>query len=249
MHGTLLPLNRSDFRRTRKVQLRDLRSTEIAERGQRAERERRAKQKHIEQLGVICVHGREVIAVTVGRSAQERISGLGKAVLSFHSHTKKEERKRISRLAKERLKAVKSEEEEAYMKLIDTAKDTHITHLLKQTDAYLDSLIQAVVEQQWDQEGRALLRECSMRRDVNAKAIRDEAQSMQLIASKSLRCTKQNNCHPFTPRARYGLAMADKNTPWRLVCNAQDTCERPLHSHSPVAMTVRAKPHPRLPEH
>ena len=34
------------------------------------------------------------------------------------------------------------------MKLIDTAKDTRITHLLKQTDAYLDSLAQAVVEQQ-----------------------------------------------------------------------------------------------------
>ncbi|KAM5542870.1 hypothetical protein V8D89_003254 [Ganoderma adspersum] len=145
MHGTLLPLNRSDFRRTRKVQLRDLRSTEIAERWQRTERERRAKQKHIEQLGVICARGREVIAVTVGRCAQERISGLGKAVLSFHSHTKKEERKRISRLAKECLKAVKSDEEEAYMKLIDTAKDTRITHLLKQTDAYLDSLTQAVL--------------------------------------------------------------------------------------------------------
>ncbi|PIL29895.1 hypothetical protein GSI_07805 [Ganoderma sinense ZZ0214-1] len=146
MHGTLLPLNRSDFRRTRKVQLRDIRSTEIAERKQRAERERRAKQKHIEQLGVICAHGREVIAV--GRSAQERITRLGKAVLSFHSHTEKEEQKRIERLAKERLKALKNDDEEAYMKLIDTAKDTRITHLLKQTDAYLDSLAQAVVEQQ-----------------------------------------------------------------------------------------------------
>ena len=36
------------------------------------------------------------------------------------------------------------------MKLIDTAKDTRITHLLRQTDAYLDSLAQAVVEQQND---------------------------------------------------------------------------------------------------
>ena len=34
------------------------------------------------------------------------------------------------------------------MKLIDTAKDTRITHLLRQTDAYLDSLAQAVVAQQ-----------------------------------------------------------------------------------------------------
>ena len=146
MHGTLLPLNRTDFRRTRKVQLRDIRATEAAERKQRADRERRAKQKHIEQLGVICNHGREIIAL--GRSAQDRISRLGKAVLSFHAHTEKEEQKRIERLAKERLKALKNDDEEAYMKLIDTAKDTRITHLLKQTDAYLDSLAQAVVEQQ-----------------------------------------------------------------------------------------------------
>lgn len=155
MHGSLLPLNRTDFRRTRKVQLRDIRHTETQERRQRLERERRAKQKHIEQLSVICQHGREMLSVN--RQAQDRITRLGKAVLSFHSHTEKEEQKRIERLAKERLKALKNDDEEAYMKLIDTAKDTRITHLLKQTDAYLDSLAQAVVEQQ-RQEGHDALR-------------------------------------------------------------------------------------------
>ena len=75
---------------------------------------------------------------------------LSKAVAAFHAHTEKEEQKRIERLAKERLKALKADDEEAYMKLIDTAKDTRITHLLRQTDAYLDSLAQAVVEQQRD---------------------------------------------------------------------------------------------------
>ena len=39
------------------------------------------------------------------------------------------------RLAKECLKALKADDEEAYMKLIDTAKDTRITHLLQQTNA------------------------------------------------------------------------------------------------------------------
>ena len=48
------------------------------------------------------------------------------------------------------MKALKADDEEAYMKLIDTAKDTRITHLLRQTDAYLDSLTQAVMEQQRD---------------------------------------------------------------------------------------------------
>ncbi|KAI0668688.1 SNF2 family N-terminal domain-containing protein [Trametes maxima] len=146
MHGSLLPLNRTDFRRVRKPAVRDARMTEQLERKQRIERERRAKQKHIEQIGIICAHGKEVLAAN--RAAQDRITRLSKAVLSFHTHTEKEEQKRIERLAKERLKALKNDDEEAYMKLIDTAKDTRITHLLKQTDAYLDSLAQAVVEQQ-----------------------------------------------------------------------------------------------------
>ena len=87
------------------------------------------------------------------RNAQARITRLGKAVLSFHAHTEREEQKRIERISKARLKALKADDEEAYMKLIDTAKDTRITHLLRQTDAYLDSLAQAVMEQQRDSDG------------------------------------------------------------------------------------------------
>ena len=150
-HGTMLPLNRHDFRRSRKPQVRDVRQTEHQERTQRADRERRAKYKHVEQLGVICNHGKEVIHAN--RAAQDRVNRIGRAVLAFHTHTEKEEQKRIERLAKERLKALKADDEEAYMKLIDTAKDTRITHLLRQTDAYLDSLAQAVISQQTELGG------------------------------------------------------------------------------------------------
>ncbi|KAF8499112.1 SNF2 family N-terminal domain-containing protein [Russula emetica] len=145
-HGSLLPLNRSDFRRVRKPAIRDTHMTENLERKQRVDRERRAKQKHVEQLSIICAHGRE--ALSVNRTAQDRVIRLGKAVLSFHAHAEREEQKRIERISKERLKALKADDEEAYMKLIDTAKDTRITHLLKQTDTYLDSLAQAVLSQQ-----------------------------------------------------------------------------------------------------
>lgn len=145
-HGSLLPLNRADFRRVRKPTIRDARMTEQLERKQRADRERRAKHKHVEQLAVITSHGKEVLAAN--RGAQDRVLRLGRAVLQFHAFTEKEEQKRIERLAKERLRALKNDDEEAYMKLIDTAKDTRITHLLKQTDSYLGSLAQAVVAQQ-----------------------------------------------------------------------------------------------------
>ena len=151
IQGTLLPLNRADFRRARKPTLRDARMTEQAERRQRVDRERRAKHKHVEQLGVICTHGRELIST--GRQAQDRVTRLGRAILNFHAYTEKEEQKRIERISKERLKALKADDEEAYMKLIDTAKDTRITHLIRQTDTYLDSLAQAVMAQQNEHGG------------------------------------------------------------------------------------------------
>lgn len=147
-HGSLLPLDRKDFRRPRRPTIRDARMTESLERKQRSDRERRAKQKHLEQLAVICNHGRDMI--NTNRANQDRILKLGRAVQSLHAFTEKEEAKRIERISKERLKALKADDEEAYMKLIDTAKDTRITHLLRQTDAYLDSLAQAVIEQQND---------------------------------------------------------------------------------------------------
>ena len=118
---------------------------EQLERKQCADRKHRVKQKHPEQLAVICNHGKEMIAMNGAH--QDRMLKLGRAVQNLHSFTEKEEAKRIERILRERLKALRADDEEAYMKLIDTAKYTRITHLLKQTDAYLDSLAQAVVAQ------------------------------------------------------------------------------------------------------
>ncbi|KAJ1310927.1 hypothetical protein OPQ81_009439 [Rhizoctonia solani] len=146
--ATVMTADRSACRRFRRSVLRDVRQTEGLERQQRKERERRAKQKHLDYLGTIVAHGREIIATN--QNARTRMGKLGRAVLQFHIATEKEEQKRIERISKERLKALKADDEEAYLKLIDTAKDTRITHLLKQTDSYLDSLAQAVLAQQND---------------------------------------------------------------------------------------------------
>ncbi|KAG8692376.1 hypothetical protein FRC09_011228, partial [Ceratobasidium sp. 395] len=146
--ATTLPGDRSTIRRFRRPTLRDVRHTELLERQQRKERERRAKQKHLDYLGTIVAHGREILAAN--QNARARMGKMGRAVLQFHVVAEKEEQKRIERISKERLKALKADDEEAYLKLIDTAKDTRITHLLKQTDSYLDSLAQAVVAQQND---------------------------------------------------------------------------------------------------
>jgi ATP-dependent helicase STH1/SNF2 len=155
LQGTVLPTDRKEFRRVRKPTLRDARITEAAERKQRLERERRAKQKHLDYLNVICKHGAQLLADK--RNNLSKIQRLGKGISKFHAETEKEEQKRIERVSKERLRALKNDDEEAYLKLIDTAKDTRITHLLGQTDQYLDSLAQAVVAQQAEAGGRPML--------------------------------------------------------------------------------------------
>ena len=70
---------------------------------------------------------------------------------NYHAYLEKEEQRRTERNAKKRLEALKMNDEEAYMKLIDHTKDTRITHLLKQTNVFLDSLADAVRAQQKSQ--------------------------------------------------------------------------------------------------
>ncbi|KAK9462202.1 SNF2 family N-terminal domain-containing protein [Lipomyces oligophaga] len=141
-----LTASRSTFRRTKKQNLREARLTEELERQQRAEREKRERQRNLDYLIGVCNHGNQI--TELARARQTRHQRLGKAVLAYHAHTEREEQRRAERTAKQRLQALKANDEEAYLKLLDQTKDTRITHLLRQTNSFLDSLAQAVKDQQ-----------------------------------------------------------------------------------------------------
>ena len=154
MHGaTQVPTDRSVFRRFRTHHLRDAREMETAERRQRTEREQRGKQRHLTYINSICEHGQALIGAgtsTSRGSGAEKAKRMGRAMMRLHQEIEKEEQRRIERLAKERLKALKNDDEEGYLALLGEAKDSRISHLLKQTDSYLDQLAAAVVDQQND---------------------------------------------------------------------------------------------------
>ncbi|OMJ24057.1 Chromatin structure-remodeling complex subunit snf21 [Smittium culicis] len=137
---------RAALRRAKKQSLREAREIEKLERQQRAENERLKKQKHTDQLLSIVNHGREL--VLWHRNQAQKTIKLGKAVQQFHAHIEREEQKRQERLSRERLQALRADDEEAYLKLIDQSKETRITHLLQQTNQYLSSLTSAVKLQQ-----------------------------------------------------------------------------------------------------
>lgn len=154
MHGaTQIPADRSQFRRFRTHTLRDARATESAERRQRTEREQRGKQRHLAYINGICEHGQNIINAGVASSrggGADKMRRLGRAMMKTHADTEKEEQRRIERLAKERLKALKNDDEDAYLALLGEAKDSRIGHLLQQTDQFLETLAAAVVDQQND---------------------------------------------------------------------------------------------------
>ncbi|OBA17025.1 hypothetical protein METBIDRAFT_48003 [Metschnikowia bicuspidata var. bicuspidata NRRL YB-4993] len=101
-----------------------------------------------------------VLAYTAGKKERlhglrERLERLAIKVNSFHAQTAKEEQKKSERMAKQRLQALKLNDEEAYLKLLDHTKDTRITHLLNQTNQFLDTLAQAVQTQQRESASKA----------------------------------------------------------------------------------------------
>jgi ATP-dependent helicase STH1/SNF2 len=95
-------------------------------------------------------HLMEYAAQRQNHIAQNKIKRfqLGKAIHHYHVQSERDQSKKFERNAKQRLQALKANDEEAYIKLLDQTKDKRITHLLKQTNSFLGSLADAVKVQQ-----------------------------------------------------------------------------------------------------
>ncbi|KAK2766022.1 hypothetical protein FQN54_007537 [Arachnomyces sp. PD_36] len=138
--------NRASYRRMKKQSLREARITEKLEKQQRDARETKEKKKQRDQLQAILTHGREI--QNAADQQRSRMQKLGRMMLQHHQHMEREEQKRVERTAKQRLQALKANDEETYMKLLGQAKDSRISHLLKQTDGFLKQLAASVRAQQ-----------------------------------------------------------------------------------------------------
>jgi hypothetical protein len=136
----------ADRRRPVKQKIRTWTATQAAEK-ERVERSTRSQRLMRQDfLDNIIAHGDDMISRN--KKKQNMRMKLGRAVLNYHVILQKEYQRKTDRYSKERLAALKNNDEEAYLKLIDEAKDTRITHLLRQTDVYLESLAKAVIAQQ-----------------------------------------------------------------------------------------------------
>ncbi|KAI5289684.1 hypothetical protein KEM55_008771, partial [Ascosphaera atra] len=138
--------NRAKHRRMKKQSLREARVTEKLEKQQRDARATKEKKKQSDQLQAILTHAQAIRGK--GNEHRMRMQKMGRMMLQHHQHMEKEEQKRVERTAKQRLQALKANDEETYMKLLGQAKDSRISHLLRQTDGFLRQLASSVREQQ-----------------------------------------------------------------------------------------------------
>lgn len=123
-----------------------VRLAEELERQQLLEKRKKERNLHLKKVTRIIDYVQD--KQTNNWSYRDRAIQFGKLGQMTHNQIEKEEQKRMERTAKQRLAALKSNDEEAYLKLLDQTKDTRITQLLRQTNSFLDSLAQAVKVQQ-----------------------------------------------------------------------------------------------------
>lgn len=138
--------NRAIYRRIKKQSLREARITEKLEKQQRDAHETKEKKRHNDYLRSIVMHVDQL--KDSARQQQAKVQKLGRLMVQTHSVIEKEEQKRIERTAKQRLQALKANDEETYLRLLGQAKDSRISHLLKQTDGFLNQLAASVKAQQ-----------------------------------------------------------------------------------------------------
>lgn len=136
---------RAGLRRGKRQSMREARQAEQSaaayERAQRRERVQREREAN-DFIKSVIQHQREL--QSRWRAAAQRRARLVKQVMHHHNNFEKEENKRSERLMKERMKALKNNDEAAYYKLLDQEKDVRLHYLLKQTDEFLLNLTEKV---------------------------------------------------------------------------------------------------------
>ncbi|PJF20054.1 hypothetical protein PSACC_00137 [Paramicrosporidium saccamoebae] len=147
--------DRPGLRRNKKQSLREARLTERNEQNQKKDRSRKERQSYFDHLQAVVSHHRDL--QSIWRSASQKRTRLVKQVMHHHGNFEKEDQRRQERTQKDRLRALKMDDEEAYLKLLDQEKDTRLTYLLKQTDEFLGGLAAKVAAQQEDTQRKLTL--------------------------------------------------------------------------------------------
>ena len=152
------------YKRSKQFGMREARATEKLEKQQRAEIDRKRRQKHQEYLAAVLTVAREF--KEFHKSIQLKTNKLARSILSWHQNTEREQKKEQEKRERERMRRLMNEDEDGYRKLIDEKKDKRLAYLLSQTDAYIISLVNLVKDHQDDVKKKKMEKKHNFNEDI-----------------------------------------------------------------------------------
>jgi ATP-dependent helicase STH1/SNF2 len=176
-------------RRTR--QARELREAERNERKRSAEDELAHRRRRDEFLSSVSAHAEEFRGFH--REARRAAQRLGKAVLADFDGKARKDRRDGERERKERLRALRENNMEEYIKLVNDSKNERISQLLQETDKYLLELGAKMSQQKQD------VRE----KESTAGSASMEEDDMAAELEAAVRMKGESNAEKYTERSTY----------------------------------------------
>lgn len=134
--------DRLNYKRPRK--LRDARN-EREQASLKLDHEQQRQKKHRDFLAAVVNHQKEFREFH--NNTASKLKKVTRSVLNYHIIKERKEQQRRERDEKERLRALKANNEEEYLKLLEKTKNDRLMSLLKQTDEHLSKL-GAIIEEE-----------------------------------------------------------------------------------------------------
>lgn len=165
-------LNPRLYKRSKKQGLRDARMTEKLEKQQKIEQERKKRQKHQEYLNAVLQHGKDF--KEYHRNVIAKLVKLNRAVLAHHANNEREQKREQERIEKERMRALMSNDEAGYRRMIDKEKNKRLDFLLTQTDEYIKNLSDMVKQHKAEQTRKAREKKAKKREKKRRKTLQGD---------------------------------------------------------------------------
>lgn len=165
-------LNPRLYKRSKRQGLRDARMTEKLEKQQKIEQERKKRQKHQEYLTAVLQHGKDF--KEYHRNMVAKVVKVNRAILAHHANNEREQKREQERIEKERMRALMSNDEAGYRKMIDKEKNKRLDFLLTQTDEYIKNLSDMVKQHKAEQKRKAKEKKAKKREKRRKKTLQNE---------------------------------------------------------------------------
>jgi SWI/SNF-related matrix-associated actin-dependent regulator of chromatin subfamily A protein 2/4 len=229
------------YKRSKQFGMREARATEKLEKQQKAEIDRKRRQKHQEYLTAILTVAREF--KEFHKSVQLKTNKLARSILSWHQNSEREQKKEQEKRERERMRRLMNEDEDGYRKLIDEKKDKRLAYLLSQTDAYIISLVNLVKEHQDDLKKKKMEKRQNFYENEYHK-INDETNYLRIkVKNSTTGEIKEGQDAPLSSELDIWL---EKNPGWQAL--PRDTSDDEDDETSRLPETTSSIPMPTLDE-